>query len=134
MFIHGGIDELGRILSDLIWFDLQTNSWVEIEVVKESLNKWVANYPIKVFDYKDDHGPGGLYYHKCAPVFYQQRYGFWKEYLYDWNLDELDSEYEIEDPLVKLPEVEWGQIEHFIQQEGMIFKLSQFNTNINNFA
>ena len=118
MIIHGGIDELGRILSDVICFDLKSNSWVEVEVVKESLNKWITNYPIKIFDYKDDYGPGGLFYHKCTPIFYKQRYGFWKEYLYECKLDELDSDYEVEDPLVKLPEIEWGQIENYIQQEG----------------
>lgn len=118
MIIHGGVDDLGRVLDDVACYDMQEHLWQEVQVIKPSLNKYLDKPYVKAKTKFND-GPGGLFFHKWTPVFYNQRYKYWNEYLYEFDFDELESDQEVEDPLIKLPELEWGMLENFIKQEGI---------------
>ena len=64
MFIHGGINNLGKTLKDVQIFDITTNNWVNSQIVPESLNKYMKGSFENLQDPRDDWGPDGLYYHK----------------------------------------------------------------------
>lgn len=83
MICHGGVDDQGRVLSDVICYDMQHHRWEEVQTVKQTLNKYLNKTVQKFKLPKHNNGPGELYFHKFTPVFYQQRYRFWKEFLYE---------------------------------------------------
>lgn len=116
MIVHGGINDLGKVLEDVICFDTSTHEWLDIEVVPQFLNKFTVGSQLETQDISVNNDPGDLYYHKCAPVFYQQRYDFWNKYLFDDK-----TRFKTDDPLVKMPQIEWGSIDNYIKQEGIYF-------------
>jgi hypothetical protein len=115
IIMHGGVNDLGKVLSDVIVYNTIEQVWVPIEVVPESINKYTDDRELNLTSYKDDFGPKELYQHQSAAVFYNQRNELWKNYL------ALYPNAKVEDPLVKLPEIKWGSVSNFINREGIYF-------------
>jgi len=116
MIVHGGINNLGKALDDVQCFDVITNTWVQIEVIPESFNKYIEGDKVNLVDIRDDLGPGALYHQKCTPVFYEQRAEFWEYFCNNHCLMDYS-----EDPLLKMPELNWGEINNYIAREGFYF-------------
>ena len=117
--LYGGINKLKTILGEVGCYNLKTNKWVDIRVIKNSVNRYIQEISnTKYINFDSDDGPGPLYHHRCWQVFYQQRDEFWEEYISSFD-DEEDSDDEIQDPLIKQPPIKWHQVANYIKQEGI---------------
>ena len=131
MIVHGGVNNFGKILEDVSWFDLILSEWKEIKVVKNSINKWINNDPEKYYDKNSDRGLGPQFYHKCAPIFYSQREQSWEEYLEgsfllqqpiaDDSSFGIDSDDLMKDLLIQTPDIKWDLVDDYLYQEGIYF-------------
>lgn len=119
MILYGGINKFKNILGDVACYDIIAQKWRDVKIVPNSLNRWIKDNDSYV-NFESDEGPGPLYHHKCAPVFYPQRNDFWDRFIFSYNGNE-DSDDEILDPLIKMPEIEWQKVNHYIKQEGIYF-------------
>lgn len=120
MIVHGGVNNYKKILDEVCCFDLMTHHWKNVRVVRNSINRWLEEGKQKYVNFESDDGPGPQYYHRCTPVFFDQRQESWDEYIYKYDCED-DSEEEITDPLVKLPEVQWQKVDEYIKKEGIYF-------------
>ena len=102
------------------WFDLISHNWRDIKIVRNSLNRWLEEGENKYVNFESDEGPGPLYHHRWAPVFYSQRDESWEKYIYEHNWED-DSDEDIIDPLIKQPNIEWHKVDHYLKQEGIYF-------------
>ncbi|CAI2383309.1 unnamed protein product [Moneuplotes crassus] len=118
MICYGGINNFKNILDKLCCFDLIEQQWKDVKVIPNSINRWVKSKHSGKVNLDCDDGPGPLYHHRWAPVFYRQREEYFDEFLYD-NLGVEDSDIGIQDPLIKMPKIKWENVGKYLHQEGI---------------
>jgi hypothetical protein len=121
MVVYGGINKFKKILDTLGVYDLVAQQWKEVKILKNSINRWINDRnEDKYVNFESDSGPGPLYHHRCVPVFFKQREAFWEEYIFNYAGAE-DSDDDIQDPIVRMPKVEWQKVDNYLKQEGFYF-------------